>query len=130
MKKNLQLERLTIQCDGIYLYRGKEKIALLKSIELDRGLAIKLGPVEFFVDIRELAKQEYPLKGFTKVITQFMTEGMAESLATVLAEDIGIPSKISDMLSEYWPQIQGALGVSDKQLENFFGIGSAREERQ
>ena len=155
MKKNLQLERLSIMSGGIFLYKGKDKIAMLTSIEMDRGLKIKLGGVKSFVDLKEVMRQESPewLKGLTNAATELMKKyddsvdwwnnfvtlggllgnrGPKSDVAKSIAVEAGetyLGWVVSGMLREHWHEIQGALGITDKQMESFFGLGSAREER-
>jgi hypothetical protein len=46
---------------------------------------------------------------------------IAKSLA-VGAGEMYLSWVVSGMLREHWRQIQGALGLSDKQIEDFFGL--------
>lgn len=59
-RKNAEMRKLQITTGGVYIYKGNEKIALLKTIELDRGVKPKLGEVQTFVDLKELLRREYP----------------------------------------------------------------------
>jgi hypothetical protein len=145
MKKNLRLERLRIVTDGIYLFKGRDKIAMLTSLDMDRGLEIKLGGVKSFVDLKALLRREFPGK-FTDAVTGYMKDAdilidtmkdvvtlggilgdpgpksdIAQSLAVKASEKV-LGWVVGQALSEHWSEIQGALGVTDKQLEEFFGL--------
>lgn len=155
MKKNLRMERLDLTSGGIFIYRGKDKIAMLTSIEMDRGLKITLGGVKSFVDLKEIMKQESPdwLKGLTSKATDllrryddtvdwwnnFITAGglvgdpgpksdVATPIATSVAETV-LSWTVRGILRDQWHEIQAALGLTDLQIANFFGLGPGTEEQ-
>jgi hypothetical protein len=143
-QKNIEMRKLRINSSGIYIYKGNEKIALLKTIELDRGLNPKLGEVQTFVDLKELLRREYPGKlsdAVASILRKYDNAVDAFNQFITLGGLIGTPEK-SDVaadiapgaaelvlwwlirweLSSYWTEIQNALGVTDQQLTKFLGL--------
>ena len=149
LKKNADRGNTKIDTNGIFLYKGKLKIASITSVQVDRGLKFTLGGVKTYVDVKELAKQESPkwakgavetatglMKGYDNAVDTFhdvVTLGglLGNEPRSDIARDeaVSIAEKylgwhVRGMLLNNWKQIQSALGVSDKQISQFFGTGS------
>lgn len=151
MKKKSHLEQIRINSDGIYIYKGNVKIAALKTVEVDRGLKIKLGEVETFVDLKALAREESPswAKGAVEKATGLMKSyddavdtvngiltlggllgsepksDVAKDMAVSLAETY-LGWVIQGMLRDQWSKIKESIGLSDQQIEEFFGVPSGK----
>lgn len=153
--KNLRLSRVVIRSAGeVLVYRGKQKIASLTSIEMDRGLKVTLGPIKTFVDLKEIMMEEAPgwLKGAAEVAAGGMKKyddavdawhnittlgGLLDDLGpkSDVAKDIAVSEandRISNLirvtLHEHWREIQEAVGVTDEQIENFLGLPASKQQ--
>jgi hypothetical protein len=154
MKKNVRLEKVRIRSSGIFVYKGNVKIAGLEDIEMGRDAKIAFGPVKTFVDLKEIAKQEAPdwAKGIVDKATSAMKSydefvdliNALSSLATGtrpersdIAKDIAVwvgeeelRAFVIHMLSENREDIKRLAGITDAQLNEFFGIQSGDEKER
>lgn len=157
MKKNARLRQVSIRSDGIFVMRGKEPIVSLRAVHMNPGMKITLEGVRWLVDTKKLLREEAAESGsqflkdaankvadvaesvdeavdtFNRIVTLGgllgdpgksdvlgdTAENLSEWLAGIVAEII---------LSTNREAIQSALGVSEEQINQFFGLTAPPEE--
>ncbi len=122
MKRDVILERLTLDSSGIFIVKGQKRIFKLYSVTVKPGFKFELGRFEEQVDIKEFIKKEYPGK-FSEAVTDIMnfigaknTHSLLQSLA-----EFAMSFVAPILLDQYWGTIRDILGMSDKQLRVFLG---------
>lgn len=131
LHKEVKLAYVDVVSTGIFINYGQQQIAQVWSVRLAPGLKVKLNGKKFLVDLRQFAKQDAPDWMRGKVfdwLTENLSEGFVEDAAVWVGE-AGINWLIGNLFAAYRDQIKSGIGVTDKQIDNFFSVG-AEEERQ
>jgi hypothetical protein len=61
-------------------------------------------------------------------VLDFLGQDVAVTLATKFAESWHLPGLVGGMLRESWDRIKGALGLTDRQLNDFFGLNVDQDQ--
>jgi hypothetical protein len=146
LQKTARLTKLTITSDGIFIYKDKQKIAGLTGIEMTPDFKITLVGVKAYTDLKEVLKREFPESDLAKSIARGLKalDEAADTLDAITSlggllrprepptdSALAVAKYLSEaafgfavrhVLMTSWDQIKRALGVTDKQLEHFFGI--------
>jgi hypothetical protein len=148
MQKDAKLRRLVITSGGVFAYKGNRKIAGLTEIEMGPNFDVKIKGIKAYVDLKALLQEEYPgkisdtvagaLKAFDTAVDLFNALARAAGgaamppsdsalgVATWLSEGV-VGSAVQSMLRSSWNDIKRGLGVTDAQIERFFGIGDKED---
>jgi Domain of unknown function (DUF4157) len=146
LQKSARLTKLSITSDGIFIYKDQQKIVGLTGVEMTPDFKIKLVGVKAYTDLKEVLKREFPKSGLAQAIAKGLKaldeaadtldaitslggllrprEPPADSALAVTKylSEVAFGFAVQHVLSTSWEQIKQALGVTDKQLEHFFGI--------
>jgi hypothetical protein len=123
-QKDAQLIKLHVKTDGILLNKGGKKVAALKSLSIHPGLKLSLDEVEVYADIAELVRKEAAgewYSGAAEVLSRVIPDESIKRFILWYAEG-KVTSMIRDLVGEHWSRIKDGAGVSDQQIERFFGL--------